>query len=403
MTAFRCLVISREGRTDWCTIDAPDSQGAVARLLADGFTPLEVKDGSPSLIDRLNQPMRFGNRLRLGEQSLFLTQLAMLIRSGLPVDRSLDLLREQAPRTVQRDLLARVLTRVRSGGSLAAALDELDSFPAYVPGVIRSAERSGRLGDALTSLAERLGTAASTRRQLVTALTYPAAVLAATLLALILVVTMVVPQFEPIFEGEEARLPALTRAVLGISALVTDHGLVATLGLLLPLLALWLFIRSQIGIALISRHRRRIPGLMLRDQYLAAQFTGVLGTLVANGVSVVAALPLARGAIGSRRWKQHISEVEQRVREGSRLSAALARGDLIPSTAVRLIEVGERSGQLSDTCTQASVIIAEVARARIDRIVALANPIAIIGLGGLVAMLVAGVMLGIFALGDFAG
>jgi type II secretory pathway component PulF len=148
--------------------------------------------------------------------------------------------------------------------------------------------------------------------------------------------------------------------------------------LILPL-ALLAFLRSETGGSLLQRGRRHIPGLMLRDQ------------------------PLARSAIGSERWRRHLVEVERRVREGSTLSRALASGAFVPTTAVRLIEVGERSGQLADTCEKASSIMGEGARARIDRIVSLANPIAIVTLGGIVAMLVAGVMLGIFALGDFAG
>jgi type II secretory pathway component PulF len=403
MTLYRCLVITREGRTEQRSIDATSRQGAVAVLVADGLVPVEVRDSAPSLVERLNQPLTLGTGLRVGEQSLILTQLAMLIRSGLPVDRSLDLLREQAPRAQQRDILAHMLARVRAGSSLAAALEDRGSFPNYVVGVVRSAERGGRLGDALTAVAERLTLVAATRRQLATALTYPAAVLAATLIALSLVLTMVVPQFEPIFSGEEARLPILTQGVLALSRLVNDHLPLFVLGLVVPPLLLWLLLRSHAGQDALTRHRRRIPGMLLRDQYLAAQFTGILGTLIGNGVSVVAALPLARGAIGSRRWQRHLQQVEQHVREGVRLSSALARDALLPSTAIRLIEVGERSGQLAETSLQASMIIGEGARSKLDRIVALANPIAIISLGGLVAMLVAGVMLGIFAMGDFAG
>jgi type II secretory pathway component PulF len=396
-------VVTAEGRSDWRLVDAPDQQGAIAQVLADGLTPLDVRHGSPSLIDLLNQPVHLGGRLRLAEQSLLLSQLAMLIRAGLPIDRSLDLIREQSTRAAQRDILARAVTRIRGGGSLASAFEEMESFPSYVVGVIRAAERGGKLGQAMTSLAERLSTAASTRRQLVTALTYPAAVFAATLIALILVLTSVVPQFEPVFEGEEDRLPSLTRGVLALSDLTSTHGPALIVAVVGTIAGLWFFFKSTAGSQFISRHHRRVPGLALRDQYLAAQFTGVLGTLIANGVTAVAALPLARGAIGSRRWQAHIAEVERRVREGARLSAALDEGGLLPSTAVRLIEVGERSGKLADTCTQASSIIAEAARARLDRIVSLANPIAIVLLGGIVAMLVAGVMLGIFALGDFAG
>jgi type II secretory pathway component PulF len=403
MTEYRCLVVSGEGREAWRMVDAPSEKSAVARLIADGLTPIEVKSGAMTLIDRLNQPVRWRGGLGLSEQSLIMTQLATLIRSGLPVDRCLDLLRDQSPNARQRDLLAQVLTSIRAGQGLAQALERHSGFPGYVIGVIRSAERSGRLGEALSSLAARMTIAAATRRQLVNALTYPAAVLAATLLALALVLTLVVPQFEPIFAGEEARLPTLTRAVLALSSLVTGNGLLLAVLLILIPFAVYKFLRSDAGGAFVQRHRSRIPGMMLRDQYLAAQFTGVFATLTGNGVAVIKALPLARSAIASERWRRHLGEVERRVREGATLSRALAAEAFVPRTAIRLIEVGERSGQLSETCEKASEIMGDAARARIDRIVSLANPIAIVSLGGLVGMLVAGVMLGIFSLGDFAG
>jgi type II secretory pathway component PulF len=403
MSEYRCLVVSAEGRSSWRTVDAASEKAAIARLVGDGLTPIEIKSGAMGLVERLNRPVRFGRTLGIGEQSLVLTQLATLIRAGLPIDRCLDLLRDQSPRPAQRELLALALAGIRSGQSLAFALEQRDAFPGYVIGVIRSAERAGRLGDALTALAERLTVSAATRRQLITALTYPAAVLVATLIALALVLLLVVPQFEPIFAGQEERLPTLTRGVLALSALVTDYGVVLLVAALVVPLGLLAFLRSETGGALLQRGRRHIPGLMLRDQYLAAQFTGIFATLVGNGVTVIRALPLARSAIGSERWRRHLVEVERRVREGSTLSRALASGTFVPTTAVRLIEVGERSGQLADTCEKASSIMGEGARARIDRIVSLANPIAIVTLGGIVAMLVAGVMLGIFALGDFAG
>ena len=403
MTEYRCLVVSPEGRSVWRTVDAASEKGAIARLVGDGLTPIEVKSGAMGLIERLNRPVAFGRSLGIAEQSLVLTQLATLIRAGLPIDRCLDLLREQSPRASQRDMLAQVLGGIRGGQSLAFALEQQSAFPGYVIGVIRSAERSGRLGEALTALAERLTASAATRRALITALTYPAAVLVATLIALALVLVLVVPQFEPIFAGQEEKLPGLTRAVLALSGLVTGHGLLLLAIMVLVPAGLFLLLRSEAGGALIQRLRGRIPGLGLRDQYLAAQFTGIFATLVGNGVTVIKALPLARTAISSERWRKHIAEVELRVREGATLSRALASGAFVPATAVRLIEVGEKSGQLADTCGKASQIMGDAARARIDRIVALANPIAIITLGGIVAMLVAGVMLGIFALGDFAG
>jgi type II secretory pathway component PulF len=402
MTAYRCLTVSAEGRTDWRTVDAPSQEAAISRLGAGGLTAIEVRSGKASLAERLNQPVKLRRGIGLAEQSLVLTQLALLVQSGLPVDRSLDLLREQAPRAPQRALLAEVLAQVRAGRGLASGFEDQNVFPVYVVGVIRSAERAGRLGEALDSVAHRMSRAAATRRQLVMALTYPAAILVATLLALMLVLLVVVPQFEPVFAGEEQRLPTLTRAVLAASGVAIDHGLFLLIGLVACFTLLWLFLRSgraRLG----AGFRKIVPGMRLRDQYLAGELMGLLATLLGNGVSVLSALRLARAAMNSPRWQTHLAEVEQRVREGASLSRALKTTDLIPRTAVRLMEVGERSGKLAETCQQASTVLGDAARARIERAVSLANPIAIVSLGGVVALLVAGVMLGIFAMGDFAG
>jgi general secretion pathway protein F len=403
MTAYRCLVVSKEGLSDWRLVEAPNKQSAAAQLVADGFTPVEVRSGPVGLVERLNQPVRLGLKAGIAEQALIMTQLSMLIGSGLPVDRSLDLLREQAPRARMRDRLAQVLSQVRGGASLAQAFERETLVPPYAVGVIRAAEQSGRLGVALTSLAERMTLNASSRSQLATALAYPAAVLVATLLALGLVLTLVVPQFESLFAGQEAKLPVLTQIVLALSRAVRNHGLILLAGVAIAVLLLAILLRSALLARFAQRWREHLPLFRLRDQYLAAQFTGLFATMVGSGVAVVRALPLARDALSSSRWRSHLELVEQQVREGRLLSAALAEEAIVPVTAIRLIEVGERTGQLAQTCSHASQIMGEAARARIERIVALANPLAIIFLGGAVAMLVAGVMLGIFALGDFAG
>jgi len=403
MTTYRCQIVTSDGRRDWRTVDAPTEQTASARLLADGVTPVDIRTGAVTLAERLRQPVRFGSGLGVGEQALLLTQLATLVRSGLPVDRSLDLLREQAARARQRDALSQILGQLRSGVSLAKALESQQIFPAYVTGIIHAAERTGQLGEALTSVAQRITAASATRRQLITALTYPAAVLAATLVALILVLTIVVPQFEPVFAGQEARLPALTQAVLRLSYLTQNYGVLLLAAMAALILLLWRLPRSPRFAALVERHGTRIPGMALRNQYLAAQLTGLLATLLDNGVPVVKALPMTATAMDSMLWRRHILAAESHVRSGLSFSRALAREEFVPLAVVRLLEVGERTGKLAETCQRANEILADTVKNRIERIVSLANPVAIITLGGIVALLVAGVMLGIFAIGDFAG
>lgn len=400
MNEWRCLVLLPEGGRDWRRVHARDAGSAAAMLLDEGLVALDVRTGPLTLLEILNRPIGGSGQLSMADQALVLHQIAMLLKAGLAIDRAIDLLRDQMPKAAQRNWLAEVLVRLRCGESLAAALDCRPVFPGHVTGVISAAERSGHLDRAFAMLAERVGELATARRELITALTYPAAVLAATLLALAMVVLVVIPQFEPLFAGERERLPALTLLVLGFTEALRSYGWLLSLALVGVPVGLIAWARSPASAALSVGARRRIPGMALYDQYLAARFATVLGTLLDNGVHIVRALPLVGAALASRRWRRWTGEVEQALREGQSIRQALGRDGLLPPAAVRLAEVGEQGGRLGEALGEAGRIMQANAKARIDRIVSLANPLSIMLLGGLVAMLIGGVMLGIFALGD---
>lgn len=400
---WRAQVVAPSGEMEWRSIEAATREAAISQLVADGVSPLDLRSGKPTLYEILQQPVRLSVGLPVSEQALLLRQLATLVGSGIAVDRSLDLLADQSAHRTARRVIRDILVRVRRGGSLATGFEASTVFPAYVAGIIRSAEKGGRLGAALASVAERVELTAATRRQLITSLSYPAAILVATIGALFLVLTAVVPQFQPLFAGEEDRLPMLTRMVLAMSDLAVNHSGTIFTALGLVIVSLIIGFRVEAIREAFAPLRRWVPFIRLRDQYLAAQFSSLLGTLLANGITLVEALPLVRGALGKGRWNGFLADVERQIRAGHRLSASLARGDLLPTTVIRLIEVGEQSGKISETSLQAGKILNDAVRARIERIVSLVNPVAIITLGGLVGMLVAGVMLGIFAMGDFTG
>jgi len=403
MTAFRVLAIDAAGKREWHLLDASSQDVCIAQLSAQGWTPVTIASGPMSLVERLNQPIGPSRRLGITEQTMLMAQLATLVQAGMPVDRSLDLIRDSSIRVKTQQMLLRILDDVRGGNSLGRALERENVLPVWAIGVIRSAELGGKLGTALAAVAERLRRSNEARQRLVTALTYPAAVLIATLVAMVIVLTTVVPQFEPLFRGSESKLPLLTVLVLDLSRLVQDRGLIIAGGALVLCGLIWLGLHSQISMATRVQISRLVPGMALRDQIIAAGFVGLLGTLTQNGVTIVKALPLARRTVSSQRWQQAISIVERQVREGERLSVALKAQPVFPITATRLIEVGERTGSFAQTCLSAAEIMNQSASARIERIVSLANPIATIMLGGIIALMVAGVMLGIFALGDFAG
>ncbi len=401
MTEYRCLTVNSEGEKAWQRLSAADEAACVAQLSRQNKVALHITTGEMSWQERLNQPISLSFASRQAN-ALEIRQLATLVSAGLPVDRSLDLLRDQFADKRQQSRYAAILESVRSGESLGGAMADIGGYPKWALGIVKAAQAGGNLATALSAVAERLEREQSVRSRLITALTYPAAVMLATIAALIIVLTVVVPQFSPIFEGEEDKLPSLTLAVLWLSENTATYGLVILL-LSLAILGFAIYATQIASLDTKRKIKRFLPATGLRDQYIAAQYTGLLATLILNGVKAVRALSLARDGLSSASWVEEMQVVERKVREGVRLSEAFAQSQLFPTTAARLVEVGERSGTLGGTLLQASNIMGDSVNARLERIVSLVNPIAIIMLGAIVALLVAGVMLGIFSLGDFAG
>lgn len=401
MTEYRCLTIGADGKTSWQRLNANDEAACIEQLVRQNVTPLQITSGSMGLAERLNQPISF-KIVSSAANALEMRQMATLVKAGLPIDRSLDLLRDQMADKRQRNRFAAMLQTVRNGDGLADAMTGVGGYPKWSIGIVRAAQASGHMADALSAIAERMEREQSVRSRLITALTYPAAVMIATVAALIIVLTVVVPQFAPVFAGEEDKLPGLTLAVLWLSKSADNYAFLAFF-IISGLAIFVIFALRFADLSTKQKIKRFLPAMGLRNQYIAAQYTGLLATLILNGVKAVRALALARDGLSSASWISEMEEVEVKVRQGVRLSDALVQSRLFPTTAARLVEVGERTGNLGETLLQASNIMGEAVNARIERVVSLVNPLAIIILGALVALLVAGVMLGIFSLGEFAG
>lgn len=402
MIRFRALALGADGRADWSFVEAKSIEDAAAQLVANGFVPLDIRTGTPSLIERLNQPVVLAARIRGGELALVTEQLAALLEAGLPLERTLDMVAAQSATRGGRQLLNALLADIRGGATFGDALARQKSIPAYYVGVVRSAERGGRLRGGLHDLALTLRQTETVRQQLLSALTYPAIVLATTVLALLVVLVGVIPEFEPVFEGEEHRLPLLTQGVVGLSRLVTNDWPLLLLFMAALGLGGWLTLRHPLVKPRVARLMTGFPGSDLVRKYTAARMLRVLGSMLTNGVPLTEALGLTAGSVKAFGYAELARNAEQQVREGASLSAALGREPKFPATALRLIEVGEQSGELAAMSLRAAHLLEIETKARIERLVAIANPVAVVLLGGIVALLIMGVMLGIFSLNDLA-
>jgi general secretion pathway protein F len=401
--SFRCVALDKQGRPQELRLVAGSEAEAVAQLSAKGLTPVLITQRGPSLMEQLSQPVQFGNRVVGGDLTGLTDRLALLLKAGLTLSQALELEANSIGRTSVLALAKRLEDQIKAGRSFASALSQEKFIPPYYVGVVQAAERGGRLAQGLADLAATMKLADQTRSQLVSTLSYPVIVLVSTVLALLFVLIYVIPNFQTLFEGEEARLPLMTQGVLALSGLVNRYGWELLLGGAVTIFLAWRFMRSQM-FERWWQHRlaSRSSLFDLIRTFHTGRILRVLGTQVNNGVPLPDAMASAGAAASARSYALFLRDAERRVREGQSLSAICRASPLLPPTATKLIEVGEAGGTLGAMMLQAAELFETQGRLRLERLVAIANPLAVIVLGGLVAILIASVMIGIFSIQGLA-
>lgn len=403
MNRFSVKVLTQEGETRVFIRTAENERELVLALLNEALTPINITEQDGSIIDLLNRPVTPGKSVHIRDIALFCEQIGTMTTSGLTIEQALRVISRQSAKRPAARLAHRLLPRIQSGISLSAALDAESGIPRYLPPMIRAAESSGKLAEGLDIAGRYLQRQAMARAKIVNALTYPIIVFITVLIALILVLTVVIPGFEPVFAGEEHRLPGMTRFVLWLSDIAVNHAMTSAfwfVGILLtgfvlqrqlPRLNQWLT-------SLISR----IRPIRLVQQLNVSRVLGVLGMLFQSGVEASEAVLLAAHAAGSQSLRSTLENVSRQLREGTSIASAFASVTAIPDETKALIEVGEHTGKLGQTTLRAAQLLERDTSEQLERMVALINPLAIAFLGIVVGLVVGGVMLGILSINQLA-
>jgi general secretion pathway protein F len=401
---FRYRGVDRAGTIATGTLDAPDRAAAVARLQAAGTLPIRVEAGG-GLIDLLNVEITPRDALGPRDRVLFTRALATLAGAGLPLDRTLALLGETAGRRSVRAVSGRLLEAVRSGASLSDALDaEASAFPPLYRAVVRAGEAGAALDVALARLADSLEDAARRRGALVSALVYPAFLLASAVGAVAILLGYVVPSFEPLLDEAGVEPPAVTRAVVALGALVRDWWAAIALGLALA------FALARLGLVLspaarLAWHRALLATPLLGGlwrRFETARLARLLGTLMQNGVALAPALALARGALSNRAFAAEMDRVIPQVEAGRGLAQPFAEGEVLPPLARQLLRVGEESGRLVEMLLKTADIYEDEAARALDRLLSLLTPLMTLLMGGVVAVIVSSILLALLSINELA-
>lgn len=404
MAQFQYKVVASDGSVAYGRLEAADRDAAAARLQSQGNVPLTLEPFEPVTGLRALLSQEIGGAQRGGPKLAadLVGRLALLLEAGVALEPALSLLAGSEGRTSVKDAAAELLRRLRGGAGLSDAMAAYaDTFSPLVVAMVRAGEASGALAATLGRLSDHLARAEAVRQSIRSALIYPAVLLATAVGSVLLVLLSVLPQLEPIFAEAGERLPLMTRMAFAASAGLRQFWWV---GLAFAALSFLIGRRLLADPSVCSRRdaimlRFPVLGLTIRRAE-AARFARVLGTLLSGGITLAPSLMLARPVLGNRTIIEAIERIIGAVRGGSGLAGPLAQANVFPELAVQMIRIGEATGRLDSILLRLADLLDSEVQRTLDRALALLIPILTIGLGGLVAGIIASVMLAVLGIND---
>ena len=407
MPSFRYTAVLPSGELAQGLLDAPSESAVIEQLRRQGNLTLkaELADKSRGFVaDLLSAEFAQGRALTSSEVANITRELAVMLGAGQDLDRALRFLVDTAPNQRMRAILTQLRDAVRDGSPFGTALSQHPrSFPRLYVGLIRAGESGGMLAGTLARLADLLERQRALKATVISALIYPAILVVTGIGAIIMLLTQVLPQFTPLFAQAGAALPPATAFVVGLGAFVSTYGLYAFLVIVAGSITFRQALKRPSLRVIWDRMMLRVPVLgPLSREVLAARLSRTLGTLLQNGVPLVAALGIVIDVIDNTAGEAALRSATESAKGGAGLSRPLQAAGIFPLRMVYLLRLGEETAQLGQMSIRAAEIHEEQARLGIQRLVALMVPVLIIVIGGAVAGIVSSLMLAMLSLNDLA-
>ena len=397
---YRCRVATATGQITEATYVAESEERLRAELEERGLFLLSVTGGGMRVGGlRLSAPRR--RRVGTAEFLIFNQELATLLKAGLPLVQSLDILRKRVPNPVFRAALSDIHERVRSGTALSDAFEAQGLFSGVYTASLMAGEKSGSLEQVIRRYVAHMKVLMAARSQVISALIYPVILAVLSAAVVLLIVFNVVPKFAEFYAqfGRRAQLPWSTQLLVAFSTSLVNSAaiVVVTVVALVTGAVLWF---RQPG------ERRRLHAWILTLPYFGplarrfatAQVSRTLSTLLSGGIPLVNALDIVARSTGNQSVSAHLAVVARQVREGSSLAGALAERDMFPHVAVEMVEVGESTGALAEMLASVADFYDEENQTSLTRFSNLVQPLMLVVMGVVIAALLLSLYMPLFRL-----
>lgn len=367
------------------------------RLTQQGYLVYSVKPRTGLAVGLSRQ----SNKLNIEKFLVFNQQFLTLIRAGLPILKSLDLLADRLTDPKLGKHIQGVRDEVRNGALLSEAFDRQRVFPKIYVTSVLAGERSGALGEVIERYVAFQRLALSVRKKLLLSLLYPAVLVFLVICLIVFLVTYVVPNFAKLYESMQASLPKPTLILIAIGTTARSYIVVGFVLLLAAAAAFRWWSRTTAGRERVDRMKLRMPVFgSTWIKYQVAQFSRVLSTLLIGGIPLLQALQTAAESLGNVLLEKTLADASERVKAGQPLSAALRETGVFPGLALDMIEVGESTGALPAMLNSVAEFYEEDVNTTVTATLSLIEPAIMIFMGVFVAFVLISLYLPIFSLAD---
>ena len=395
MPAFSYKAIGRDGKAQQGVIEADGLDIATRQLRSRGLTPLKVEEGGQE--DQGKPPTR--------QEILSMTsELSVLLRAGLPLDRALKVLIDMDGQPRMRAVLSELLKCVKGGKALSNALQPFEeTFGSFYLSMVRAGEASGQLSAVLERLVEHLESAKATRDSVVSAMIYPAILLVVAVLSIVVMLGFVVPQFETLFNDMGDALPAMTQGVIAAAEFIKAWGFFLAVLAAVAGLVFQRWATSEAGKTVLDRRLLSLPiAGNIAFEYEMAKFARTVGTLLGNGVSLLKAIQIAIDTVGNLPLKEGLAVLPPAVKAGKRMSVALDEAEMFTPMVIQMTRVGEESGSLDSMMLELAKVFEDHVASGIKRLLTLLEPVLILTMGFIIALIIISILMGILSVNDLA-
>lgn len=408
MPVFKYSAQTLSGRSIVGEIEALDPNDAKTKLRSNRLVPLKLalvgeraqvakKIKPPSFLEQLTAP-----KVKSKEIQIFTRQFATLINAGIPVVESLGVLIQGSTTPVLKTMLSRTKASIEGGKALADSLAQHPIvFDNFYCNMVRAGEASGALDIILGRMSTYLEKTEKLKSQIKSAMMYPVMILLVAALVIVLILIFIIPKFQEMYRSSGGELPALTQFVVNISEWLQKNWWMALLGAIITPLLLKNYYTTDEGKKTVDEMLMKIP--IFGDVFIksgVARFSRTMATLLSSGVPLLEAIDVGAKTVGNAVIERHLLKCREQVAVGKGFSGPINKIPIIPKMVAQMIEIGEQTGSLDNMLGKIADFYEDEVDNAVKGLMTLIEPILLVFIGSIIAVLVLAMYLPIFGMAD---